>query len=101
MTNFRKVVQVSIAFGVAILFISLVANRNVISFSKPYLHNSVNSIKINKVGLVLGTSKYAYGGGINPYFKYRMEAAAELFHAGKVAHLVVSGDNHKHGYNVL
>ncbi len=28
-----------------------------------------------------------------------MEAAAELYHAGKVSYLLVSGDNHKQGYN--
>lgn len=37
--------------------------------------------------------------GINPYFKYRMEAAAELYLNRKVKKLVVSGDNHIKSYN--
>ncbi|HOY29822.1 MAG TPA: ElyC/SanA/YdcF family protein [Flavobacteriales bacterium] len=33
------------------------------------------------------------------YFTHRMKAAAELYHAGKVQHLLLSGDNGRKGYN--
>jgi SanA protein len=52
----------------------------------------------NNIGLVLGTSKYTTG-GINLYYKYRIEAAAELYFKGKIKHIIVSGDNHINGYN--
>jgi SanA protein len=52
-----------------------------------------------EVGLVLGTSEHLRGGGDNPYFKYRIDAAAKLYRLGKVKHLLVSGDNHLNGYN--
>lgn len=35
----------------------------------------------------------------NPFFVARVEAAAQLYHAGKVKFLLVSGDNFKRGYN--
>ncbi len=35
----------------------------------------------------------------NLYFKYRMEAAAQLWHAGKLQCLIVSGDNRSKHYN--
>jgi SanA protein len=50
------------------------------------------------VGLVLGSGKNGRN-GINLYFKYRMEAAAELYFQGKVKKLIVSGDNHIKTYD--
>lgn len=44
-----------------------------------------------QVGLLLGTSKYAEG-HVNQYYRARIEAAAELFHAGRVRAILVSGD---------
>ncbi len=51
-----------------------------------------------RVALVLGCSPMA-GAYPNPYFANRIEAAIELFHAGKADYLLVSGDNHRLGYN--
>ena len=35
----------------------------------------------------------------NPYFKYRMEATAALWKAGKIKHIIVSGDNSRKQYD--
>lgn len=53
----------------------------------------------NRVGLLLGTSRTVRSGRPNPYFYNRVDAAAALYRAGKVAYLVVSGDNGSKGYN--
>ncbi|MGC4067592.1 MAG: ElyC/SanA/YdcF family protein [Polyangiaceae bacterium] len=53
----------------------------------------------HSVGVVLGCVPRLRDGRNNLYFRYRMEAAARLFHAGKVNHLLVSGDNHRRGYD--
>lgn len=65
------------------------------------IYSDVNEIPKNKVAVVLGTSKYLgnHQQYLNYYFKYRMEAAAELYHSGKVKHLLVSGDNHSKNYD--
>jgi SanA protein len=47
----------------------------------------------NDVAVVLGTSKKVVGGQINIHFHNRMVAAAELYKAGKVRHILVSGAN--------
>ena len=87
-------------FAVSVLiFLTILSNRTIIDSSEDYLYTDSSELPKNNIGLVLGTSKYAYKGGINPYFKYRMEAAAKLYKEGKLMHLIVSGDNHKHGYN--
>ncbi len=44
-----------------------------------------------KVALVLGTAPIGPEGGPNRYLVYRLDAAAELWHAGKVRYLLVSG----------
>ena len=60
---------------------------------------SVQSIDRNNVALVFGTSKRTVGGGENRFFKERMATAASLFEAGKVRHILVSGDNSSQYYN--
>lgn len=52
-----------------------------------------------KVALVLGTSEYLVGGGKNLYFTYRIEAAYQLYEAGKCTYFLVSGDNSNKNYN--
>ncbi|XCI75499.1 MAG: ElyC/SanA/YdcF family protein [Flavobacteriales bacterium] len=71
-----------------------------ISFwTKNKIYDQPKKIPFNKVGLVLGTAKYLSKGGINTYFKHRMDAVALLFHHKKIQYLIVSGDNRRDNYN--
>ena len=64
------------------------------------IYDGLANVPVNDVGLVLGTSRSTrLGHGVNPHFSHRMEAAAALFHAGKVRHLLLSGDNGSRGYD--
>ncbi|MCV6637429.1 ElyC/SanA/YdcF family protein [Candidatus Albibeggiatoa sp. nov. NOAA] len=67
--------------------------------TKNRLYSDVEQIQPKKVALVLGANKYVAGGRINLFFRFRMEAAAKLYHAGKVQHILVSGDNGTRAYN--
>jgi SanA protein len=67
--------------------------------SEGFLYSSVLSAPHNRVGLVLGTSRYRVGGGNNPYFLNRINLAVKLYRAGKVDYLIVSGDNQLKTYN--
>ncbi len=51
------------------------------------------------VALVLGCAEKVAGGRTNIYFKRRIDAAAELYHSGKVEALIVSGDNSHKEYD--
>jgi SanA protein len=59
----------------------------------------IDEAPFNEVGLVLGTSSKTMSGIDNPYFVTRIEQAAALYKAGKVNHLIVSGDNETVYYN--
>jgi SanA protein len=60
---------------------------------------NLKEVPKNKVGLVLGTSNRLVGGGPNPYYTNRIKATLELFKAGKIDYVLVSGDNSTQYYN--
>jgi SanA protein len=62
-------------------------------------YSSVDLIPYRRVGLVLGCPRKIPGGWLNPFFENRIAAAAALYYQKKVDYLVVSGDNHVHGYD--
>ncbi len=72
----------------------------IIEFStKDRVYRELEQIPHNKVGLVLGTARHQVGGGINPYYQSRIDATIELFRAGKISYVLVSGDNGSVYYN--
>lgn len=75
-----------------LLFI-LFSSNNLIDFESKNTYNDVIRIPTNKVGLLLGTSKYVSNGYINKYYQYRIDAAAKLYQNGKIKNILVSGDN--------
>jgi len=74
------------------------ANYAATRAGKGILYDEVTSIPHRPAGLVFGCSE-KLGERDNLYFKYRIEAAAKLWHAGKVDFLIVSGDNREKNYN--
>ena len=83
-----KVLAASAVAGLfAVLLNDLAITRN----ASARLYYLVDETPECQVGLVLGTSKYAEG-DVNRYYRARIEAAAELFHAGRIRAILVSGD---------
>ncbi len=66
--------------------------------TREQLYTDLVSIPHNKVGLLLGTNKLAHGYE-NLYYRYRINAAVELFKAGKIDYILISGDNSRKEYN--
>ena len=60
------------------------------SSSEKYLYEDVDKIPYNEYGIVLGTSKTVHGRE-NFYFTDRMNAAALLYHKGKIKYIIASG----------
>lgn len=78
---------------------SLFSNLLILFKTRNDIFNNSTDIPSNEVALVLGTSKKIMGGQPNPYFHYRIEAAAELYNNKKVKRFILSGDNRTRYYN--
>ncbi len=93
------IVSVFVFFIFLILSVIYSSNYYISKFAQYKTFDTIVDIKSEKVGLLLGTSKYIRGGGINLYFKYRIDAAVMLFASRKISYILVSGDNSLISYN--
>jgi SanA protein len=98
----RKNLQSFLRFVVvsfALLIIGcLVGNYTLKSRAQPFMYNRIENVPVRETGLLLGTTKWITKGVKNDYFVNRTEAAALLYHNGKIKHIIVSGDSSKY-YN--
>ncbi|QOY91801.1 SanA/YdcF family protein [Paludibaculum fermentans] len=62
-------------------------------------YNTAEAVPPRSVGLVLGCSRKLPDGRTNAFFTHRIQAAAQLYRAGKVSYLLVSGDKHGPAYD--
>ncbi|MGA1050278.1 MAG: SanA/YdcF family protein [Minisyncoccia bacterium] len=92
----RRFVGVILIGGI---FFITYTNATVNHNSTPFIFKDVEKLQEHKVGLVLGTSAKTVGGGENPFFISRIEAATKLYQAGKIKKILVSGDNADISYN--
>ncbi len=83
-------------FGVTV---SIVANVLVNRSAEGLCYSSTDDMPYRRVALLLGTTRLGRTGKPNPYFNNRIAACAELYRAGKVGKVLVSGDNSRKGYN--
>lgn len=100
LTKWRKTIYWIVGVVSAIsLFLIVFANSRIEHRSEPYVYSNVQELPFNKVGLLLGTSKYLRSGKPNQYFANRIAATLELYRAGKIQNIVISGDNSQKDYN--
>ena len=85
--------------GLVLLGFILYSNIRIDRYAKGRLYDTVSSVPHYRTALVLGTSPIGRSGGPNLYFLYRIDATVKLYEAGKIDRILVSGDNHKRGYN--
>lgn len=97
--NFRTLVAGSAVLAMMAAGMTLAANHACKQASAGRIYYSIETVPANEVGLVLGTSKLTRHGKPNLHFDQRIKAAAALFSAGRVRHLLVSGDNHIASYD--
>lgn len=99
MRKLKKIIKFGFLLGI-LIFVGVLGADWLVSHSvQGRLYHSTNEIKYNKVGMLLGTGKYLSSGHINLYYRYRIEAAAALYAAGKIDYLLVSGDNSRKDYD--
>ena len=98
--KFKTPLLVLMFAGAAAIIGSIFVARSVIqNASEEIVGSDLMTIPETEVALVLGCSRFLSNGRQNLFFKYRMDAAVEVFNSGKAEYLLVSGDNHTHSYN--
>ena len=93
---FKVVFVLLAAFVLAGLGLFAAANLAIASYG---VSDSLDNVLPRKYALLLGTSKFTRSGMVNPYYRYRIVAAVELYKAGKVKKIIASGDNSSKYYN--
>lgn len=79
-------------WGLATVILFIVfSNFWIISVSKNQIFDSIENLPQIDTAIVFGTTKSKAGGGMNPFFENRMNAAAELYHGNKIKKLILSG----------
>ena len=96
----RKIIIWSIVIIVGLVAIIAMCDIFVAWNASGKTYEDVDSIPHRKVGLILGTSPIStWTGRRNYYFDHRIKAGAELYKAGKVDWLVVSGGDYRNTEN--
>lgn len=101
MIYMKKKIYIVFGFILAAIFFAIVlCDQSVAYNAEGRLYDNVDSISHRKVGLILGTSPIStWNGRRNYYFDHRIKAGAELYKAGKVDWLVVSGGDYRNTEN--
>lgn len=95
-----KILQYSLLFLFGGLTLAIIGCHFWIELqARDRLYSDIDQIPKKKVALLLGTVKRLRHGRINRYFQYRINAAVQLYQAGKIKHIIASGDNHTRFYN--
>ena len=102
-SRFNKIFKIiQLTFFIIVMVFTIIityCNVHLEKVTDEFVYDSVELIPANKVGLIMGTSKTIGSGIENLYFKYRIDAAVELYKAGKIKYIIVSGDNRSIYYN--
>lgn len=78
--------------GATLLGLSFLVISNLwVSRYAQYSTSHLDALPTEPVCLVLGTNKTLANGQPNSFYQYRMEAAAQVYHAGKCQKFIVSG----------
>lgn len=88
--KFLRWISLLIVLGIIFIFVN---HAYVSNTTANKLYYDINKIPKHKTGLLLGTAKKLSNGRLNYYYKHRIDAAVELYNAGKISNIIVSGDN--------
>lgn len=95
----KKFLKLSAILSILLVGAIYFTNRLILKNAEGKTYNNIANIPTNKVGLLLGTSKFVANGRLNLYYKYRIKAAVDLYKAGKINIILVSGDNGRETYD--
>ena len=89
----KKILWTTCVMSFVCIFLMIICNQIVVNNAQGKAFSDIDSIEYNKVGLLLGTTPQARFDRItNYFFIYRIDAAEELYKAGKIEKILISGD---------
>ena len=94
----RVFVAGALSFTALVALVFFGSNR-LNTASEGRLFEDVGAVPARSVALVLGCAPRLENGRENLFFRYRMDAAAQLYRSGRAQYLLVSGDNHSFDYD--
>lgn len=95
----RRLKRIVVWTGLLLLLFISGCNIWIVKSTEDRVFSDIKLLPDHRIGLVLGTSHRAAGGGPNPFFQKRIEMAATLYAMGKIDHFILSGDNRTIYYN--
>ena len=96
---FRIIMTIAAVLLLGFVVMGIVVNHSVSKDAKGLCYSNIDEIPYRRVGLLLGTARLTRQGYENPYFYYRTDACAQLYHSGKIHRVLISGDNSRKDYN--
>ena len=96
---YKKLFKWSLILSTILVLSIIISNYWIIKSTKAQIYSDASLIPENDVAILLGASKTLQNGSENLFFKYRIEAAAQLYKSGKIKHIIVSGDNSRKEYD--
>ena len=99
-TRTKKVIA-GIVLGavVAIVGVIYVCDAKVVGASAGWCFESVDSLPECETGVLLGTSIRGRYTDVNPYFRPRINGILDLYRAGKIKRVFITGDSASVDYN--
>ncbi|XOV94749.1 MAG: vancomycin high temperature exclusion protein [Bacteroidota bacterium] len=94
-----KLIKIGGLTFLIVIAILLTINFWIISTTVGRIYHDPSLVPIDRVALILGTSKRTVEGHNNKYFDERMDAATRLYRKGIINKIIVSGDNRTQFYN--
>ena len=99
-TRTKKIVSGLILLSVvAIAGIIYVCDTKVVSASADRCFESIDSLPECETGVLLGTSIRGRYTDVNPYFRPRINGILDLYRAGKIKRIYITGDSASVDYN--
>lgn len=98
-TKLKRLLKIAFAFILFCILITWWSDYRIRKQAEDFCNNDLSKIPACKSAIVLGTAKFLSNGSVNLYYQYRIDATLELFRAGKIKYVIISGDHGSTDYN--
>ena len=95
----KKSIRCLLIVCIVLAGIVVFCNVSIDSYARHRVYDRIEDVPHRHAAVVLGTSPTGRNGGPNRFFHARIDACADLYDAGKIDRIIVSGDNRYITYN--